>query len=191
MTWSHYLEILKADDELEIGFYCAECIRADWDVRELGRQMKSMLFHRVALSKDKATILRLANEGAVVQRPEDVFRDHYVLEFAGIKPKSRYGESDLHNKVDHYDVGQMNLYLNYFKSEEGTKFENPPIGIILAAEKDDLTVEFATQGITNKIFVSRYQLYLPDKEQLRRELAIALEEETRRLARAKRKGSRA
>ena len=51
-----------------------------------------------------------------------------------------------------------------------------------------MVVKFATQGITNKIFVSRYQLYLPDKEQLRRELAIAMEEETRRLARTKRKG---
>ena len=64
------------------------------------------------------------------------------------------------------------------------------IGIILASENDEMVVKFATQGITNKIFVSRYQLYLPDKEQLRRELVIALEEETRRLARAKRENGR-
>ena len=83
-------------------------------------------------------------------------------------------------KVEHYDIGQMNLYLNYFKAEEGTSTDNEPIGIVLGAGKDDVMVEYATQGITNKIFVSRYQLYLPDKEQLRSELARALEEESRR-----------
>ena len=97
LSWSHYLEILKCSDELEIGFYG--------------------------------------------------------------------------------DVGQMNMYLNYFKSEEGTPSDNPPIGIVLGAKKDDLVVQFATEGITNRIFVSRYQLYLPDREQLRRELAIAIEME--------------
>ena len=67
----------------------------------------------------------------------------------------------------------------YFKSEEGTPSDNPPIGIVLGAKKDDLVVQFATEGITNRIFVSRYQLYLPNKEQLRRELAIAIETEER------------
>ena len=71
----------------------------------------------------------------------------------------------------------MNMYLNYFAAEEGTKIENAPIGIVLGADKDDLVVEYATRGITNRIFVSRYQLYLPDKEQLRRELAYAIEAE--------------
>ena len=91
-------------------------------------------------------------------------------------------------RVEHYDVGQMNMYLNYFRSEEGSPKDAAPIGIILASENDEMVVRFATQGITNKIFVSRYQLYLPDKEQLRRELTIAMEEEARRLARTKRKG---
>lgn len=80
--------------------------------------------------------------------------------------------------VEYGDVGQMNMYLNYFKSEEGTPSDAAPIGIVLGAKKDDLVVQFATEGITNKIFVSRYQLYLPDKEQLRRELARAIEEES-------------
>ena len=74
--------------------------------------------------------------------------------------------------VEHYDIGQMNLYLNYFRAEEGTPSDAAPIGIVLGAEKDDLIVEYATQGITNKLFVSRYQLYLPDKDQLRRELSF-------------------
>ena len=82
--------------------------------------------------------------------------------------------------VEYGDVGQMNMYLNYFKSEEGTPSDAAPIGIVLGAKKDDLVVQFAIEGITNRIFVSRYQLYLPDKEQLRRELAFAIESETRK-----------
>ena len=64
------------------------------------------------------------------------------------------------------DIGQMNLYLNYFKSEENVEGDNVPIGIILSAAKDEVLVEYATGGISNKIFVSKYQLYLPDKKQL-------------------------
>lgn len=72
--------------------------------------------------------------------------------------------------VDHGDIGQMNLYLNYFKTEENVESDNEPIGIILSAEKDEILVEFATGGLSNKIFVSRYQLYLPDKKQLQNKI---------------------
>lgn len=68
--------------------------------------------------------------------------------------------------VKHYDIGQMNLYLNYFKSEENTEGDNPPIGIVLGADKNDILVEYAIGGISNNIFVSKYQLYLPDKKEL-------------------------
>ena len=233
LTWSHYMLILKAADGLEIEFYCKECERSHWSVRELRRQLNSMLFHRLALSRDKKGVLALARKGNEVQTPRDILRDRYVLEFSGISRGSFYKESDLHSslvehmknfmlelgkgfafvgsqyriplntekpchvdlvfynyflhcfvlidlkrsKVEHYDIGQMNMYLNYFASEEGTKIDNAPIGIVLGADKDDLVVEYAMRGITNRIFVSRYQLYLPDKEQLRRELAYAIEAE--------------
>ena len=236
LSWSHYLEILKCSDELEIGFYVAECVRSNWNVRELRRQMKSSLFERLALSKDKKGVLELAHKGNEVQSPKDILRDHYVLEFSGIKPQAHFKEKTLHgalvehmknfmlelgkgfafvaseyriplntskpcrvdlvfynyflkcfvlidlkrDMVEYGDVGQMNMYLNYFKSEEGTPSDAAPIGIVLGAKKDDLVVHFATEGITNRIFVSRYQLYLPDKEQLRRELACAIEAEGRR-----------
>jgi predicted nuclease of restriction endonuclease-like (RecB) superfamily len=243
LSWSHYLEILKCSDELEIGFYVAECARSNWNVRELRRQMKSSLFERIALSKDKKGVLALARKGNEIQQPEDILRDHYVLEFSGIKPQAHFKELTLHNAlvehmkrfmlelgkgfafvasqyriplntsnpchvdlvfynyflkcfvlidlkrdmVEYGDVGQMNMYLNYFKSEEGTPSDNPPIGIVLGTKKDDLVVQFATEGITNRIFISRYQLYLPDREQLRRELAIAIETEERTIVR-RRKG---
>ena len=69
-------------------------------------------------------------------------------------------------KVKHQDIGQMNLYLNYFKEEENTEGDNEPIGIIIATDKHELLVKYATGGISNKIFVSKYQLYLPDPKQL-------------------------
>lgn len=78
-------------------------------------------------------------------------------------------------KVDHSDIGQMNLYLNYFKTEEGVEGDNEPIGIILSTEKDEVLVEFATGGISNKIFVSKYQLYLPDKKQLQKKVKAILD----------------
>lgn len=231
LTWSHYLEILRADDPLEIAFYAKECENSRWSVRELHRQMQSMLFHRIALSRDKEGVLELANQGDHVRKPEDILRDPYVLEFAGLPVAERLKESRLHSAlvehlrdfllelgrgfsfvasqyriplntdhpcrvdlvfynfllkcfvlidlkrgmVKHQDVGQMNMYLNYFKSEVGGKGDSEPVGIVLGANKDDLVVQFATQGISNRLFVSKYQLYLPDENQLRGKLAALLD----------------
>lgn len=69
-------------------------------------------------------------------------------------------------KVKHQDIGQMNLYLNYFKEEENVEDDSEPIGIIIAKDKHEILVKYATGGLSNKIFVSKYQLYLPDKEVL-------------------------
>jgi hypothetical protein len=73
-------------------------------------------------------------------------------------------------EIDHTDIGQMNMYLNYFAREENVEGDNPPIGIVLGAYKDHILVEYATQNITNQLFVSKYQLYLPDKKQLQEQL---------------------
>jgi predicted nuclease of restriction endonuclease-like (RecB) superfamily len=73
-------------------------------------------------------------------------------------------------KVKHGDIGQMNLYLNYFKEEESTQGDNEPIGIIIAADKHDLLVKYATGGLSNKIFVSKYQLYLPNQKVLEKKV---------------------
>lgn len=80
-------------------------------------------------------------------------------------------------KVSHGDIGQMNLYLNYFSAEENMEGDNPPIGIVLGADKNDILVEYATAGLTNQLFVSKYQLYLPDKEILREKLFFILNKE--------------
>lgn len=78
--------------------------------------------------------------------------------------------------VQHHDIGQMNLYLGYFAAEENAEGDNPPIGIILSRQKDELMVEYATYGMNSQLFVQKYQLYLPDRESLRRELELSLRE---------------
>jgi predicted nuclease of restriction endonuclease-like (RecB) superfamily len=225
LTWSHYLELLKCDDPLEMQFYMKECIKEGWKVRELKRQINSSLFQRLALSTDKEGVLALANEGHRVQSAADIIRDPFVLEFAGLPKQRRYKEKDLEDalkahmeqfllelgrgfafigrqyvvpigsrrfKVDlvfyhailkcyvlidlkrseikHGDIGQMNLYLNYFKNEICQPDDNPPIGIVLGARKDELLMEYALQGIDNQLFAARYQLYLPNREELQAQL---------------------
>lgn len=236
LSWSHYYEILKLDDELERSFYIKECERQRWSVRELKRQMDSMLFHRIALSKDKDGVIKLAEHGNEVQKPEDIIRDPFVLEFAGLPDKYTYNESDLEeslvknigqfilelgrgfafigqqyrfsvagrqfyvdlvfyhvilktyvlidlkrNAVQHEDIGQMNFYLNYFREEVCSNDDNEPIGIVLGATADKLTMEYAMGGISNQLFVSRYQLYLPQREQLEAELRRIMDKNNRDL----------
>ena len=230
LTWSHYFELLKCDDPLELQFYFNESIKEGWKVRELKRQIKSSLFQRLALSTDKKGVLTLANEGHQIMTAEDIIHDPFVLEFAGLPKKKRYKESELENalkvhmeqfllelgrgfafigrqymipigsrrfKVDlvfyhcilkcyvlidlkrgeikHSDIGQMNLYLNYFKAEVCQPDDNPPIGIVLGAKKDELLMEYALQGINNQLFAARYQLYLPKREELQAQLDRLLE----------------
>ena len=232
LSWSHYTEILKAEDELAVQFYAKQCEKEAWSVRELKRQMKSCLFERLALSRDKEAVLALSKEGLEVATPQDIVKDPFVLEFVGIRQDAVYKEGDLEQRlidnleeflmelgkgfafvgrqyrinignrhfyvdlvfyhrilkcfvlidlkrgeIEHNDIGQMNMYLSYFKEEEGSEGDNEPIGIVLGRYKDQILVKYAMQGITNQLFVSRYQLYLPDKEQLQQELSRLLENE--------------
>lgn len=78
-------------------------------------------------------------------------------------------------KFDHADSGQMLMYLNYFRKNEMTEGDNPPIGIILCADKDDSLVEYATAGLENELFISKYMLQLPDKQTLLNFIAKELE----------------
>jgi predicted nuclease of restriction endonuclease-like (RecB) superfamily len=233
LGWSHYTELLAISDDLARSFYEQQCIRDRWSVRELKRQKDSALFERVAMSKDRAEILALAQEGQIIESAQDVVKDPYVFEFLDL-PDRNYLESELENRlivqlekfllelgkgfafigqqyritlnnthfyvdlvfyhrilkcfvlidlktraVRHEDIGQMNMYLNYFRAEENMEDDNEPIGIVLARDKDEILVEYATGGISNQLFVSRYQLYLPDVEALKQELRRLLDESDR------------
>lgn len=225
LSWSHYIEILKIEDPLEMTFYIKQCEKEHWSVRELKRQRDSMLFHRLAIGKDKECILQLAQEGQEISKAEDVLRDPYVLEFTGLPSHPRPIENDIEKalianletfllelgkgfafigrqyrisiagrhlyvdlvfyhrilkcfvlidlkrgEIQHEDIGQMNLYLNYFKAEENTDGDNEPIGIVLGSSKNKLMMEYALQGISNQLFAARYQLYLPNREELQAQL---------------------
>lgn len=233
LTWSHISELIKAEDELERSFYEKECIAQKWDVRTLKRQMSSALYLRLAANKDKEGVLALAKKGITVQKPEDVVRDSYTLEFLGIREDYRFSETELEQRiidnlqmfllemgkgftfvkrqypitvnnrhyrcdlvfyhrilrcfvlidlkrdgVQHEDIGQMNMYLGYFAKEENMPDDNPPIGIILSHYKDDLLVEYATYGLNTNLFVSKYELYLPNKEELRKLVNQSLEQKS-------------
>ncbi|MBI3511294.1 MAG: DUF1016 domain-containing protein [Bacteroidetes bacterium] len=139
-------------------------------IPEDGKYTESHLEKRIIANLQKF-ILELGKGFAFVGRQYRITIanvHHYVdLVFYHTKLKC-YVLIDLKAKaVNHRDVGQMNLYLNYFDIEKNAKTDNPPIGIILSQDKDDINVEYAIRGITNKIFVSKYQLYLPDKKILR------------------------
>ncbi len=233
LSWSHYFELLKCENELEMRFYFKEAINQKWKVRELKRQIKSSLFQRLALSTDKERIMDLAHKGQQIMTADDIIHDPYVLEFTGFPTKEFYTENDLElallknmekfllelgrgfafvgrqyvipigsrrfkvdlvfyhcilkcyvlidlkrDEIEHGDIGQMNLYLSYFQHEISQPDDNPPIGIILGAKKDELLMEYALHGITNQLFVAKYQLYLPKKEELQKQLDIVLNEET-------------
>lgn len=223
LSWSMYVELLKISDPLERSFYEKQSILENWNVRELNRQKKSSLFLRLAASQDKEGILKLAEEGRLIEKPEDILREPYVLEFLKIPEPYYLRESDLekylidnlqsfllelgkgfafigrqyritlggrHFYIDlvfyhrilkcfvlldlkreeagYEDVGQMNMYLGYFEKEEQTEGDNPPIGIILTKEKDELLVKYAMHNISSQLFVSKYQLYLPNREELQK-----------------------
>ena len=229
LSWSHFVELLKIDDELERSFYERQTIREKWTVRELVRQKRSALFLRLAAGKDKEAILKLASHGQLIAEPNDLFREPYIFEFLSIPEPHVISETDLesllcdhlqpfllelgkgftfvgrqyritldnkHYRVDlvfyhrilrcfvlidlkldevqHHDIGQMNMYLGYFAVEENAEGDNPPIGIILSREKDELLVEYATYEMNSQLFVQKYQLYLPNRDELRRELENTL-----------------
>jgi predicted nuclease of restriction endonuclease-like (RecB) superfamily len=158
LSWSHIIALLSVENSLARSFYEKECLVNRWSVRELERQIDSMLFERLALSKDKKGVLKLAEKGQVIEKAEDAVKDPYV--------------------ITHQDIGQMNLYLNYFKKEEMASDDNEPIGIVLGAEKDHVLVEYALGGISNKLFASKYRLELPDKKLLQKAVEQIVSRET-------------
>ena len=214
---------MRLDEPFKREFYEAECIRGNWSVRQLDRQIQSMLYERTALSKRKLAVIAKSHKNPITLRPEDEIKDPYILEFLDLKDE--YSESQLeealirhlehfllelgvgfafvarqkritlqgaHYRLDlllyhrilrclvavdlkmgrftHDDAGQMNLYLNYLKDKERLAGENDPVGIILCSGVNNVVVEYALGGMSNKIFTSTYKLQLPDPEVLKAEI---------------------
>lgn len=230
LSWSQYVFLISINDPNERRFYEIESASGGWTLPELKRQFNSGLYQRLALSRDKAGLRKLATEGQILSRPEDLLKEPYVLEFLGLDEKARYSESDLETaiidklehfllelgkgflfearqkrftfneehffvdlvfynrllrcyvlidlkigKLNHGDLGQMQMYVNYFDRLVKLDDEHPTVGIILCRKKHDALVEITLPRDAN-IHAKEYQLYLPDKDLLRKKLVEWIEE---------------
>ena len=99
LSWSHYIELLGIEEDLERKFYEKQCISEGWSIRELKRQTNSALFHRIALSKDKKGVLELSKKGQIIQKEEDIIKDPYILEFLKLPENYKYTEKQLEQKI--------------------------------------------------------------------------------------------
>ena len=217
LSWSHYLILMRVEDIEARSFYEIEAAQQNWSVSQLSRQVGSSLYERLALSRNKDEVMRLACEGQTIEKPSDVIKDPLTLEFLGIKPDAVYSESKLENaiiskmqkfllelgkgflfearqkrftfdeehyyvdlvfynrllqcyvlidlktdKLTHQDLGQMQMYVNYYDRFVKQDFEKPTIGILLCESKKDALVELTLPKDAN-IYATQYQLYLPDK----------------------------
>lgn len=222
LSWSHYLKLIRIDDENERKFYEIEAYKNNWSVRELQRQFDSALYTRLVLSRDKEKVKELSEKGLVLEKPKDAIKDPYILEFIGLPEHTEYSESDLeqelidklehfllelgngftfvarqkrisfedkHFRIDlvfynrilkcfvlidlkigeikHQDLGQMQMYVNYYDREIRLEDENKTIGIVLCKDKSESVVEYTLPENNEQIFASKYQTVLPSKEELK------------------------
>ena len=227
LSWSHYLVLMRIESEAERSFYEIECQKQNWSVRQLQRQYNSSLYERLALSRDKEAVMRLAQEGQTINNPDDIIKNPLTLEFLGLKSDVSYSETKLENaiigkmqhfllelgkgflfearqkrftfdeenfyvdlvfynrllqcyvlidlKVDklaHQDLGQMQMYVNYYTREMMNEGDSQPIGIVLCADKGDSIVKYTLPEDNHQIFASKYFTYLPTEEELKHELNL-------------------
>lgn len=223
LSWSHYIFLSSMDDKLERNFYEIESIKHNWSVRELKRQYNSALFARLSLSRDKEEVFKLAQEGQIIEKPKDLIKDPYILEFLGLAEKVQYSEEELETEIidkleaflmelghgftfvarqkrisfdekhfyidlvfynrilkcfvlidlkigelKHQDLGQMQMYLNYYDKEMRLEDENKNIGIILCQNKSNLLVEYSLPEENDQIFASKYKTVLPTVEEFKK-----------------------
>jgi predicted nuclease of restriction endonuclease-like (RecB) superfamily len=218
LSYTHFIELLRAKEPLERLFYEVEAIKNNWSVKELERAFDTGLYVRTGLSTNKETVIAKFKNQKPIQNT-DVIRDPYFLEFLGLEERPEYSESELEQailahlqqflielgtgfcfetrqkritfdnthyridlvfyhrilkshilidlkigKFDHADVGQMNVYLNYYKENEMSEGDNPPIGLILCGDKSETLAKYATSGMDNQLFVSKFLVKLPEKK---------------------------
>lgn len=221
LSFTHFIELLRCADPLKRVFYEVECIRGNWSVRELKRQISTLYYERSGLSKNKKKLAALVQAKVSKHESSITIRDPYIFEFLGIKPKEVMGESDIEDALldklqefllelgygfcfearqkriligskhffvdlvfyhrilkchvlielklhefNHEHLGQLNTYVSWYKKNVMTDGDNPPVGILLCSVKDHALVEYALAGMDNNLFVSKYQLELPKKEEM-------------------------
>jgi predicted nuclease of restriction endonuclease-like (RecB) superfamily len=221
LSFTHLTELFPVTDPLKRTFYEMECIKGNWSVRQLRRQINSLYYERSGMSKNPAKLSMLLAKDAEAQQPADVVKSVYAFEFLGLKNREVVEESDLetalldhlqefflemghgfclegrqkkilignqHYFIDlvfyhrilkchilldlktdgfnHINAGQLNSYIGYYKNEVMRKDDNPPVGILLVTDKNDALVQYATAGMDKRLFVSKYLVELPGKQEL-------------------------
>jgi len=222
LSWSHYLKLMRIDDENERRFYEIESKKNNWSIRELQRQFDSALYTRLVLSRDKNKVKELSEKGLILEKPKDAIKDPFILEFLGLPEHHSYSENELeqelidklehfllelgngfafiarqkritfeekHFKIDlvfynrllkcfvlidlkigelkHQDIGQMQMYVNYYDREIRLDDENKTIGIILCRDKSKSVVKYTLPENNEQIFASKYLTVLPSKDELK------------------------
>lgn len=225
LSWSHYIQLMKIENEDERNFYEIEATQNNWSVRELTRQYSSALYERLAVSRDKEGVKHLARKGQIIEKSTDVLKSHYVLEFLDLKQDNRYSESELEtaiiNKLEHFmlelgkgflfegrqrrftfegdsffvdlvfynrllkcfvlfdlkigklthqDIGQMQMYVNYYDRKVKLEEENPTIGIVLCKIENKTVIEFTLPESNDTIFAKEYKAILPSKDELKKQI---------------------
>ena len=223
LNWSHYLLLMRISNEEERTFYEIETAKNNWSFRELNRQINTSLYERLFLSKNKDEILKLASKGQIIEKPADLIKDPYVLEFLQLPKANTYSETELEtaliNKLEHFllelgkgfafvgrqvrfafdeehfrvdlvfynrllkcfvlidlkigklkhqDLGQMQMYVNYYDRFVKLDDENKTIGIILCKDKKDTMVKITLPENNQQVFASKYKLILPSKAELKK-----------------------
>lgn len=223
ISYSMFKMLVEIKDEQKRNFYELECIKGNWSVRELKRQIDSLYYERLGLSIDKNELVKLTKEKADTQsKPLDI-RDPYIFEFLGLTPKEVMSESHLEEqliskieefllelghgfcfearqkriliggehffvdlvfynrilkchvlvelkleKFTHENIGQLNTYVSWYKKNMMVEGDNPPVGILLCTDKNHALAEYALAGMDNNLFVSKYMLELPKKEEMQK-----------------------
>jgi predicted nuclease of restriction endonuclease-like (RecB) superfamily len=221
LSYSHIELLVEIEDETKRLFYEVACIRGNWSVRELKRQINSFYYERSGLSHDKKKLAALVEKDAEIDLPAMVIRNPYIFEFVGLKPQEVMSESHLEKQLigkledfllelgngfcfearqkriligdeyffvdlvfyhrilkchvlvelkleqfSHENIGQLNTYVSWYKNNMMAAGDNPPIGLLLCTQKNHALVEYALAGLDNNLFVSKYLLELPHKEEL-------------------------
>jgi predicted nuclease of restriction endonuclease-like (RecB) superfamily len=212
LSYSHIELIVDLEDPLKRAFYEIECIRGNWSVRALKRQIAALYFERSGLSNDKEKLAAIVKPGVEAAEPKLAIRDPYVFEFLGLRAKDAVAESDLEAalvenlrefllaqqkgvvigktrgfvdlvfyhrilkchvlvelKVDefkHEHLGQLNTYVTWYRKHMMSAGDNPPVGLLLCTDKDHALVEYAVASVDNRLFVSKYAVELPSKDEL-------------------------
>jgi len=225
LSWTHYRLLLRVDNPVARNFYIKEAIENNWGTRDLNRQINSFYYERLLSSQDEGLIRCEADRNKQGFHPQEIIKDPFILEFAGIEKRENFLESELEQalidnlkefllelgkgfafvarqkristetkdyfidlvfynyllkcfvlidlktgELTHQDIGQLDMYVRYFEDQVRQENDNPTLGIILCTHKDETLIKYSILSENSRLFASKYKLYLPSEEELKKEI---------------------